>query len=121
MPPFFVATIASESVSFAGATVDDGNRYASDLKMFLLDMDPSLRLEQRRERLDSQDFGSTLILVLGTTAVSALARGIAVWLQRNAGARITVRNATGELVAEGLDSKDVARIVEALSGPSLGT
>jgi hypothetical protein len=42
-----------------------------------------------------------------------------VWLQRNAGARIKLRTAKGELVAEGLDSKDVPRIVEALSDPQL--
>jgi hypothetical protein len=103
------------TLSFAGATADEGNRYASDLEAFLRDVDPSVQLERRRERSDSQDFGSTLVLVLGTTAVSALARGLAVWLQRNAGARIAVKNANGELVAEGLDSKDVARIVQALS------
>jgi len=102
-------------LSFTGATVDEGNRYARDLKDFLVEIDSSIRVEQRRERADAQDFGATLALVLGTTAATALARGIAAWLQRNSGARITVKNASGELVAEGLDSKDVARVVQALS------
>jgi len=102
-------------LSFAGATADDRSRYAADLKEFLADLDPALQLERRRERPDAQDFGSTLVLVLGTTAVTALAHGVASWLRRNSGAKITVRKSTGELVAEGLDSRDAARIVEALS------
>jgi hypothetical protein len=101
-------------LSFAEASPDEGNRYANDLKSSLLDLDPALNLEFRRERLDSQDFGATLAVVIGTTAANTLARGLAAWLQRNAGARITIRNSTGELVAEGLDSKDVPRIVQAL-------
>jgi hypothetical protein len=106
-------------LSFSGAEPADGNRYASNLKDFLLDLGTDVRVEKRRENLDSQDFGSTLVLVLGTTAISALARGIAVWLQRNAGARITLRTTRGEVVAEGLDSNDAARIVEAFSNPRL--
>jgi hypothetical protein len=101
-------------LSFPGTTIDEGNRYASDLMDFLADA--GVHTERRRERDDAQDFGSTLVLVLGTTAASALARGLAVWLQRNSGARITVRKADGDLIAEGLDSKDVARVVQALSG-----
>jgi hypothetical protein len=106
------------TLSFTGATADDANRYASDLKDFLADVAAGASIEKRRDRSDTQDFGTTLVLVLGTTAVSAVARGIAAWLQRNSGARITVKNAHGELVAEGLDSKDVARVVQALSSPA---
>jgi hypothetical protein len=105
-------------ISFSGATADEGNRYSRDLRSFLLDIDPSARLELRREQSDSQDFGSTLVLVLGTTAASALARGIAVWLQRNSGVRISLANAKGELVASGVDSKDVSRIIQAFTGAS---
>jgi hypothetical protein len=103
-------------LSFDGATQDEGNRYAADLKDFLADIDARVHVEHRRERTDSQDFGTTLVLVVGTAAVNTLARGIAAWPQRNSGARITVKHANGELVAKGLDSKDVARLVQALSG-----
>jgi hypothetical protein len=102
-------------LTVAGVTHDEGNFYANDLQDFLVDFDPNLRLEKRRERPDTQDFGSTLVLVLGTTAATALASGIASWMRRNAGARISVRKSTGELIAEGLDSRDVPRIVQALS------
>jgi len=103
-------------LSFVGSTADEGNYYATGLRDFLIDLEPGLVVEKRRERADTQDFGSTLVLVLGTAAASALARGVAAWLSRNAGARITLKKATGELVAEGLDSRDAAKIVQALSG-----
>jgi hypothetical protein len=109
----------SALLNFTGAEAADGNRYASNLRDFLLDLGVKVRVEKRGENPASQDFGSTLVLVLGTTAISTLAQGIAVWLQRNAGARITLRTTHGEVVAEGLDSKDVPRIVEALSNLQL--
>jgi hypothetical protein len=102
-------------LSFTGSTSDKGNQYASDLKDFLTSADPAIQIAKRPDRSDTQDFGSTLVLVLGTTGATALAHGIATWLKRNSGARITVKNARGELVAEGLESKDVARIVQAIS------
>ena len=105
-------------LSFAGATPDDCTRYARELKDFLLTAIDALQVHQHRERDDSQDFGTTLIIVLGTTAINTLAQGIAVWLQRNSGVRINVNKTNGELVAEGLDSKDVAEIVKALSSAS---
>jgi hypothetical protein len=106
---------ATVILSFTGTTADQRSHYANDLKNSLLDISPGLHVERRRERGDSQDFGGTLVLVLGTTAVNALAHGIAAWLRRNAGARIDVNKANGKLVAQGLDSKDVAGIVKALS------
>jgi hypothetical protein len=110
----------SETVilSFTGATPDEGNRYARDLNTFLHDVSSDIQAEQCRERDDSQDFGATIVLVLGTAAVSTLAQGIAAWLRRNAGVRLSVKKASGELIAEGLDSKDVAQIVKALSSSS---
>src|SRR6266478_4662981 len=94
-------------LTFAGTEAAAGNRYANGLRDFILDLGTDVRVEKHRESVDSQEFGSTLVLVLGTTAISTLAYGVAAWLSRNAGARITVRTAKGEVVAEGLDSKDV--------------
>lgn len=102
-------------IGFVGASADEGNRYAEDLKSALLDISADIQVGRRREHSDSQDFGATLTLILGTTAVNALAQGIATWLRRNAGARLNVTKSDGTLIAEGLDSKDVARIVEAFS------
>jgi hypothetical protein len=104
-------------VTFPGASTAEGNRLAGTLADALRDVDPTIVAQRKRERPDTQDFGASLAVVLGTAAVTAVAKGIAAWLSRNSGARVEIRS-KGEvvLVASGLDSKDVPRIAEALSG-----
>src|SRR4051812_20284735 len=85
--------MASEPVTltFPDVTPDVGNVYADDLKQALEEaLAAGGRIERRRERADSQDFGATLVLVLGTTAVTAIAEGVKTWLARNSGAAIDV-------------------------------
>lgn len=103
-------------VTFPEASTAEGNRYASTLADALRDVDRNIVVERQRQRPDTQDFGASLALVLGTAAVTELAKGIATWLARNSGARIEIRR-KGEvvLVATHLDSKDVPRIAEAIS------
>jgi Effector Associated Constant Component 1 len=103
-------------IGFPDASVADGNRLASTLAEALRDLDPGIAVERQRERSDTQDFGASLAVVLGTTAATAMAKGLVAWLTRNSGARIEIRR-KGKvvLVATHLDSQDVPRIVEALS------
>jgi Effector Associated Constant Component 1 len=103
-------------VSFPDASSAEGNRLAADLAEALRDIDPGIGVDRRRERADTQDFGASLAVVLGTAAATALAKGIASWLARNSGARIEIkRNGEVLLSATHLDSKDVPRIAEAFS------
>jgi hypothetical protein len=101
------------------ASVAEANRLSSTLAEALRDIDPSIVVNRQRERADTQDFGASLAVFVGTAAATALARGIAAWLARNGGARIEMRR-NGEvlLVATHLDSKDVPRIAEVLSRKS---
>jgi hypothetical protein len=100
---------------FPDAGINDANRYARSLRDTLRELDESgARLEVQRNDPESQDFGATLVLVLGTSAVAALAEGIKTWLSRNSGARIEILQ-NGRIVAEHLDSKDAAAIATALS------
>lgn len=66
-----------------------------------------------------QDFGATLVLVLGTPAIIAVAKGIEAFLKRHR-VRITIECDDGKegkrkLVAVGLESGDAARIAEAFA------
>jgi hypothetical protein len=103
-------------LSFSGATSAEGNQLASSLKDVLLDTDPGLTVERQRERPDTQDFGATLAIMLGTAAATAVAKGIAAWLARNSGSKLEIRH-RGKLVlsATNLDSQDVPRIAEAFA------
>ena len=103
-------------ISFADASTAEGNRFASNLSDSLRDLDPGIVVKRQRDRPDTQDFGASLALILGTAAANSVAKGIATWLARNSGVRIEIRR-KGEVVlaANHLDSKDVHRLAELLS------
>ena len=101
--------------SFPDASSADGNRFAGSLAETLRDLDPLIQIQRVREHNDTQDFGASLAVVLGTTALTALAKGLASWLARNSGARIEIRREGQVLMtASHLDSRDVPKLVEAL-------
>jgi hypothetical protein len=104
--PFFI--------TFPGVSLDEANRYAADLGGSLREIDQEIALEQRRDREDTQDFGATLAIVLGTASAAALAKGVATWLARHSGAKIEI-SADGTVLASNLDSRDAARIAAAFS------
>ena len=80
--------------------------------MTIREVDRHLKVEQSRDRQDTMDFGATLVIVLGTASVTALAKGVAAWLARHSGARIEI-NADGTVIASNLDSGDATKIAEA--------
>lgn len=103
-------------ITFPDASAAQGDQLAGSLAEALRDIDPNIEVARKRERPDTQDLGATLAVILAAPAVTELAKGIASWVARNSGARIEVRR-NGEIVlsADHLDSKDVPRIVAALS------
>jgi len=109
-------TADSVIVTFPDCSIAEGNRLAGTLSDALRDVDPSIVVDRQRERPDTQDFGATLAILLGSAAATALAKGVVAWLARNSGARIEIRR-KGKVVllATHLDSNDVPRIAEAFS------
>jgi len=103
-------------ITFPQASAAEGNRLAGTLADALRDVDANIGVDRQRARQDTQDFGATLAVMMGTAAATALAKGIAAWLARNSGAQIEIHR-KGEMVlkATHLDSKDVARIAQAIS------
>ena len=98
-------------ITFPGVSTAEANRYAASLAATLREVDQELKVEQQRDRPDTQDFGATLAIILGTASVTALAKGVAAWMAHNR-AKIQI-NADGTVIASGLDSPDAARIAEA--------
>lgn len=108
--------IESLTIVFPDASSAQGNQLANSLRNALLDVDPSVAVDRQRNQPDTQDLGASLAVIFGTAAATALAKGIAAWLAKNSGACIEIRR-RGEVVltATHLDSKDVSRIVKAVS------
>jgi hypothetical protein len=103
-------------IGFPDSSSAEGNQLASTLAEALRDVDPSIVVDRVRERSDTQDFGASLALVMGTAAATAIAKGIGAWIAKNGGTKLEIRrNGKLVLLATNLDSKDVPRITEALS------
>jgi len=102
-------------IAFPDATAAEANRLAGTLADTLRDTDPTVVVQRIRNRADTQDLGASLALVLGTAAVTAIAKGIAAWLARNSGAKMTIRCRGKVVIIEHADSKDLPRIVAAIS------
>jgi hypothetical protein len=102
-------------IDFCAVQAAEGNKMAGSLADALRGIDPSLKVERVRSTPDSQDFGVSLAIVLGTTSVTAIAKGIAIWLARQPGPAKIEISSEGKVRATGLDSSDAARIAEAFA------
>jgi hypothetical protein len=101
-------------VSLDGLTKRDADALVDDL---LTDLRRSGIKDASRLREDerTQDFGATLVLVLGTPAVLAAIKAIRDWATRkNAG--VIIRKKNGDVIVKGLESKDVAEVAKSVSG-----
>ena len=58
-------------ITFDTVSAAEANHYAEELRQALLDASPDVEVHRRRDDPHTQDFGSTLVLLLGTPAVTA--------------------------------------------------
>lgn len=107
------------TIHFEDATLDEAGRMALSLQSDVRDASKAVKATLEKEDPSTQDFGSVLVLVLGTPAILAVASGIADWLRRER-ASITIK-ADGEVVAKGIRGEDAARIAEAMAKTKLDT
>ena len=102
------------TISFEGCSMADANRYASSLMDDISAAADDVAIRKARPDSNTQDLGSTLILVLGTASVNAIAAGISSWIARHSGARLKI-SAKG-IEGTHIDSADAAKIAEAFYG-----
>jgi hypothetical protein len=107
-----MATEYQLTLSFEGADVAEANRFAAELAERLRDADAPIDVRQTRADPNAQDFGATLVLVLATPAVIALAKGVSAWLAMRPNAKITVKGRDGTVIASGLTSSDARTVIE---------
>jgi hypothetical protein len=100
------------TITFDNVSDADANRYASELRNILLDATSDIEVERKREDPLTQDFGSILLLVLGTPAVPAIVKAIEDWLSLRHKVGITIKTAEGEIIATNLTSKDAMKLAE---------
>jgi hypothetical protein len=107
---------AGITIHFPDVTPDVGNVYAEDLRASLEEsLEAGGRVERRRTNPESQDFGATVVLILGTSAVTAIAQGIRTWLARNSGVSIDIVVRDRVFRARNLDSQGVKELAKVLA------
>jgi hypothetical protein len=103
----------SFKIRFENVSLAEGGIKASRLREKLLDTSQDVQAEIEKDDPSTQDFGATLVLVLGAPAMVAIAKGIADYLRRDRGS-ISIE-ADGKIIAQGISGEDAARIAEAMS------
>jgi hypothetical protein len=78
-------------VSFTGIDLATANQLAEDLQDALAEEVPDANAARLREDPLTQDFGATLVIILSSAAVTALAKGMAKWLARRQDARVQLK------------------------------
>jgi hypothetical protein len=101
-------------ITFDDVSAADANRYAEELREVLLDASPDVQVQRRRDDPHTQDFGATLVLLLGTPAVAAVATAIGNWLALRNRASLTLKRADEQIVVQNITSKKAAELVQLL-------
>ena len=101
-------------ITFDNVSGAETNRYASELRNALLDASPNVVVERKREKSSTQDFGSLLVLILGTSSVTAIAQALGNWLTLRRSVELTIKTDKGEIIGTHLTSKDALRLAELL-------
>lgn len=102
------------TLTFENGSVADANRWASELKEFILDATDEVEVEQERDNPYSQDLGTMLSLALGAPAAVATAKAIGRWLNLHREASIRIKTKNGEIEAKNLTHEDVVKLAELL-------
>lgn len=111
-----MATGPTYRIKFLNTSPDEANTKATDLSDFLRHAVPQpdqLGLKRERTSKDSQDFGATLVLILGTTAITAVAKGLQSWLAAHSGTTLEITDEHGTVVASNINAKSAADITKA--------
>lgn len=97
-------------LTFEGVSAAEANRYAEELRHALLDASSDIEVQRRRDDPHTQDFGTTLVLLLGTPASAGVVTAIGNWLARRNRASLTIKTADEQIVVQNITSTRAAEL-----------
>jgi len=100
-------------IKFPKLELSEAGRAAKQLREDLLEIDTDIEVHIDKEDKTNMDFGSILVLALGTQAVVEISKGIANYLKRER-ATIDIISKDGQIIAKGIKGEDAVKIAEAL-------
>lgn len=103
------------TIAFENVSPKDANILAASLTEWLASIDSSTTVRQISPSPDSMDMGTTILLILGSSSVVAIARGLGAWLARYKGSAITISTDQGKIIARNITDKTALKLAEILS------
>jgi hypothetical protein len=101
------------TIRFDDVEAAQADRYAGELIRQLADKASQAQVSRRPERANTQELGSVLVLILGTEAAIAVAKGIAAWLKSRPSAKLVLKKPDGTEVQFDGASSDATKIAQA--------
>lgn len=106
-------------VRFEGLNLASANKKSMELRQQLHQiLKDNAHIETKKENPDTQDFGATLVLILGTPAILAALKGVRDFIAKS-GDSVVIETAKGRVVARGsaANNIDIAKTAAALGDP----
>jgi hypothetical protein len=100
------------TITLSGLSDREREKAAAELARVIKQSDPSTDVERRQDNTSAMDFGATLVVIVGSGAGIAIARGIQAWMGRWKNARIILSDGDHKVEIERVSSDDVIRAVE---------
>lgn len=93
-------------IRFPDAGAADAGRLADDLGLRLRELDETAKTSVTKGSGDTMDFGSILVLIMGTASFTAIARGVADWIRKQGDPAIIIKRGKDEItIQRGLSSE----------------
>src|SRR5258708_4333786 len=92
----------SYTITFDQVSSADANRYAEELRQFLLNAATGLEVTPVRTDPRTQDLGTMLLAALGTSSITVFARALGDWLKLRHSVGITIKTDKGEIIGSNL-------------------
>jgi hypothetical protein len=98
-------------LSFVDTSKGQAGVLAADLSGFLEEHTETTS-ELRRDDTEAQDFGATLVLILGTASVKAVAKALGLWVQRHREAEGRLKIGEFEIELANVDTQTLSSLLE---------
>lgn len=98
------------NIIFEGASIAEANKLAIELSDYL-STTANIQAIITKESEDTQDIGTIISIVLGSTSLVALAKGLSDWLIKKQSRKLTIKK-NGDIIGENLSSRDIKSILD---------
>ena len=102
----------SFTITFDHTSVGEATQLSNELQQYLLET-VDLPSSIEKERDDTQDAGAILTILLSSTSIVSIAKGLSAWLLKKQSRKITIKK-NGDIIGEGLSSGDIVNILHHL-------